>query len=332
MATAKQRADGRWGIQIKVKGVRDSGTFPSKREADLWAARRTLEINAQASGKAGDIHTLRDALRRFAEEVSPNHKGEHWERVRLSAMEDQLPSTLPLNQVTTAALNTWKLARLKQVSAGTVTREMNLLSSVFTYARRDWEWIKASPLKDVRRPKPPEHRERVIAWTEIKKMLRELGYRPGHPPTSIKGMVAYALLISLRTGMRASEITRMQWANVHASWVTLPDTKNGTSRDVPLSFKARRLIARLRSVDQESVLLVSSATLDALFRRARVAAGLSGFTFHDARHTAATRIGRTVGQPGRLSFPQFCKTFGWKDPKHAMIYVNPTAAELADLL
>lgn len=55
MATAKQRSDGRWGIQIKVKGVRESGTFPSKREADLWAARRTLALNAQASGRAGGL-------------------------------------------------------------------------------------------------------------------------------------------------------------------------------------------------------------------------------------------------------------------------------------
>ena len=66
------------------------------------------------------------------------------------------------------------------------------------------------------------------------------------------------------------------------------------------------------------------------FRKARDRAGLAGFTFHDARHTAATRIGATVGQPGRLTFPEFCKVFGWRDPKHALIYVNPTAATLAE--
>lgn len=332
MATAKQRSDGRWGIQIKVKGIRDSGTFPSKREADLWAARRTLELTAQATGKAGEVFLLRDALRRFADEVSPGHKGEHWERVRLSAMESQLPSTLPIAKVTTAALNAWKLERLKSVSPGTVTREMNLLSSVFTYARREWGWITTNPLSDVRRPKEPKHRERVITWHETKAMLRALGYIPGKPPRTMKGMVAYAFLLALRTGMRAGEITGLRWPNVHASWVTLPDTKNGTSRDVPLSAKARRLVSLLRGLDTDSVLLISAPTLDTLFRRARVSSGLSGFTFHDSRHTAATRIGRTVGQPGKLSFPQFCKCFGWTDPKHALIYVNPTAAELAELL
>ena len=36
--------------------------------------------------------------------------------------------------------------------------------------------------------------------------------------------------------------------------------------------------------------------------------------------------------PGKLSFPEFCYVFGWKDPKHALIYVNPDPARLADKL
>jgi len=88
----------------------------------------------------------------------------------------------------------------------------------------------------------------------------------------------------------------------------------------------------MRGHDREDVFLLGPGTRDAIFRRARERAGLSGFTFHDARHTAATRIGASVGQPGRLSFPEFVKVFGWRDPKHALIYVNPTADALADKL
>lgn len=329
MATAKQRPNGMWGIQIKVGGVRESASFPTRREAELWAARRKLELTAQRQGRAGDTKTLRDAMRRFAEEVSPTHKGTHWERVRLAAMESQLPVTLPLNRLTPAHFDAWKQERLKTVSASTVNRDMNLLSSVLGYARRDWGWMDGSPLSDVRRPKSAPHRDRVISTAETRAMLRQLGYRPGCAPASITQMVGYAFLIALRTGMRASEIVGMRWEHVHASWVTLPDTKNGSARDVPLSGKTMRLLRHLRGVDQDKVLLVTPETLDALFRRARKQAGLDGFRFHDTRHTAATRIGRTVGQPGRLSFPEFCKVFGWRDPKNAMIYVNPTAAELA---
>lgn len=329
MATAKQRGDGRWGIQIKVRGVRESGTFATRREAELWAARRTLEINADATGRAGELRTLADAFARYRREVSPGHKGEAWERVRLAALEKQLPCTLPLDKLTPAHFTAWKTARLSVVSASTVAREMNLLSSVLGWARRDWGWMKTNPLADVRRPPQPRHRERIISRAEIRAMLRQLGYRTGRPPASKTELVGYAFLLSLRTGMRAGEIVGMQWQHLHASWVTLPDTKNGNARDVPLPYKARRLIAPLRELDADLIVPVRVEVLDVLFRRARQQAGLDGFRFHDARHTAATRIGRTVGQPGRISFPEFCRLMGWRDPKHALIYVNTSAGDLA---
>lgn len=64
------------------------------------------------------------------------------------------------------------------------------------------------------------------------------------------------------------------------------------------------------------------------YAKARRSAGLSGFTFHDARHTAATRIGMSA----KLTLQQMCAMFGWKDPKMAMIYFNPKASDIANLL
>lgn len=141
--------------------------------------------------------------------------------------------------------------------------------------------------------------------------------------------MALALLLALRTGMRAGELTGMRWARIAERSVRLPETKNGAARDVPLSRKAARLVTRARGLDDVLVLPVGAQTLDALFRRARDAAGVEGLRWHDTRHTAATRIGATVGQPGRLSFPEFVAMFGWRDPRNAMVYVNPSADALA---
>lgn len=67
-------------------------------------------------------------------------------------------------------------------------------------------------------------------------------------------------------------------------------------------------------------------TLSTLFRRYRERAGLSGFTSHDCRHTAATIISH------KLEVLDLCKIFGWTDPKMAMVYYNPHASTLAELL
>lgn len=330
MASILKTATG-YRAQLYVKGKREERSFTTKRDAQFWADKRGTELRMEVDGRAGDRKTLRDAMRRYVVEVAPTHKGERWERIRLGAMEDDpnLPVTLPLNKLTAAHLTHWKTERLRQVGDASVIREMGLLSSVLSHARRDWAWMTHSPLSDVRRPSQPRHRERLITWRETRLMLRELGWKKGRL-TSMKQIVGAAFLMALRTGMRCSEIVGLEWARVHPSWMTLETTKNGAGRAVPMPPKVRRLLERMRGLDAQLVFPIGAASVDAMFRRARVAAGLDGFTFHDSRHCAATRIGRTVGQPGRLSFPEFVRVFGWRDPKNAMIYVNPSAASLAD--
>ena len=60
--------------------------------------------------------------------------------------------------------------------------------------------------------------------------------------------------------------------------------------------------------------------------KTRTSAEMYGFTFHDTRHTAATRIAL------KIPLLDLCKMFGWSDPKRAMVYYNPTASEIASRL
>lgn len=326
MATAKKTKAGSWGIQIEVRGVRESATFPTKREADAWAARRKTEILALSSGNAGSVKTLRDALRRYAEEVSPTKRGERHEIIRLAAFERHaLPINKKLAQVTTADLALWRDSRLAVNARGSVLRDMTLLGSVLEVARREWQWIPSNPMRDVRRPANPDHREVVIHGWQVRRMLRALGYTPRGPVRSMGQAVAMAFLMALSTGMRAGEIAGLTWDRVRGDHVRLLETKNGSPRDVPLSTVARRLVARMQGFDAVLVFGIKSQTLDALFRRHRDRAGLDGFTFHDGRHTAATRLAMSR----KVDVLELCRIMGWKNPKQAMTYFNPTASQLA---
>jgi integrase len=325
MATPKKTDQGTWRVQIEIKGVRESHTAPTKREASEWAARRATEIRALKAGKTGAVKTLRDALRQYAEEVSPTKKGEHWELLRLKAMERQaLPVDRVLSSVTVDDLIAWRDSRLAVVARGSVLREMTLLGTVLEHARREWRWIEVNPMRDVRRPANPDHRSRVISGTEVRGMLRALGYTRG-PVRTVSQAVALAFLFALATGMRAGEICALEWPDVRADHVILHTSKTGAGRHVPLSPVAQRLIERLKGWDAVQVFGLQSQTLDALFRKARGRAGLDGFTFHDARHSAATRIGRQR----LLDVLELCRMFGWKDPRMAMVYFNPTASQIA---
>ena len=322
MATPKKTAQGTWRVQIEVRGVRESFTGPTKRDASDWAARRATEIRAMASGKAGTVKTLKQALDRYAEEVSPTKRGEAKEIIRLEAFKKQaLPINRKLSDLTTADLVSWRDSRLAVNARGSVLRDMTLLGSVLEVARREWQWIPANPMRDVKRPANPDHRQRVISGLETRRMLRTLGY--GFPSRTVSQAVAACFLVALSTGMRAGELCGLRWLDVKGDHVTLRMTKNGTARDVPLSPVARKLIERMKGWDDVLVFGLKSQTLDALFRKARDRAALEGFTFHDARRTAATRVSKQV------DVLMLCRIFGWKNPQMAMVYYAPTASDMA---
>lgn len=323
MASITQTAKG-YRAQVYVKGVRDSQSFRTRREAAAWAAARETEMRERAGKAPAQRFTLGDALTRYRDDVSPGKRGGHWEEIRIKAFfgDVRLPTDSPLGEITPEAIGAWRDARLRQVSAGTVLREFGLLSAVFEEARREWRWIEVNPIRDVRKPRQPDHRDIVLTRRQIKSQLRSLGYSPLLPVRTVSQAVAVAFLLALRSGMRAGELCKLEWALVHDGYCTLPVTKT-KPRDVPLTPKAVRLIGKLRGFDPVTVFGVQANTLDTLFRRARDRAGMSGFTFHDSRHTAATWLAQ------KLHILDLCKMFGWKGTKQAMTYYNPKASDIA---
>jgi integrase len=322
-----QKIDKGYRAQVYVKGTRDSQVFPTRREAVAWAAQREAEIRDVATKPLGEQHTLRQALRRYADEVSPTKRGERWEVVRLAAFEDdRLPLDIPIGRVTAQHIADFRDSRTAKVKPGTVLRELTLLSAVFQTCRLEWGWVDSNPCHDIRRPPAPRHRERTLHWREIRALLREMGYQRRGRVTSMGQAVAVCLLVALHTGMRAGELCGLTWDHVHARHAHLPLTKNGKARDVPLSSRAVALIARMRGWDNVLVFGLKPQSLDALFRKYRARAGLDGFTWHDTRHTAATMLARKV------DVLTLCKIFGWSSTTRALVYFNPSASSIADML
>lgn len=334
MPAPQKTASGAWRIQVFYKGQRDAGTFPTQREAREWAdARRTELKAASAGGNAaakilGESFTLNDAMIKYGEEVSPEKRGARWEELRIKAITTKhasWPGTRRMAELDAQHLIEWRQARLKVVKKGTVLRELALVSHVLDTARRDWGWISSNPMSDVRRPPTPPHRERVITGPEIRAILRQLGWSRSNKPKTTKNAVAHCFIAALQTGMRAGEIANLDWTDVRDSYCILHAgrTKTGKGRQVPLTHAARKNIEMMRGFDDDFVFGVEAASLDALFRRHRTKAGVDGFTFHDTRHTAATRMAQV------LHVLDLCKAFGWTDPKRAMIYYNPTGSDIA---
>jgi hypothetical protein len=74
--------------------------------------------------------------------------------------------------------------RLQQVSEASIIREWHPLNHVLNIAVRERRWLRENPLKLVRRPRPPQPRDRRIGVDEIERLPLALGYsRTATPKT-----------------------------------------------------------------------------------------------------------------------------------------------------
>lgn len=277
----------------------------------------------QLEVKPGE-QTLAEALNRYTLEVAPTHKGARWEVIRCRSLARAPIAAKALHALSAADLSAWRDARLAEVSAASVRREMALLGSVFDVARREWGWIKASPLAEVRKPPSPASRKRRVSDDEVQRIQLALGY-DGGPPENASQRVALAFEFAVETAMRAGEILGLTWPNVRAKAVTLPATKNGDVRDVPLSVRAREIVALLPR-DSASVFNVEPGTRDALFRKARDRARIHDLHFHDSRAEAIWRLSK------KLDVLELARIIGHRDIRSLLWYYNVSAEDLADKL
>ncbi|WP_201195142.1 tyrosine-type recombinase/integrase [Pseudomonas fluorescens] len=331
MASYRKRSGG-WRAEVVKLGVRDSQTFETKAAAVAWATAREAGIIAQNGKSRTTVSmTLSEALRRYKRDVSPTKAGQRWEELRLDKFDRELEWVGELMEsITSEQVAQWRDARLKKVKPPTVRREMTLLSSVFELARREWKACLANPVRDAKRPSNAPPRERRVAPGEVSALINRFGFVEGQPPVTLLQELAYAFLIALETAMRQGEILGMtaKWVNMRDRFVRLPMTKNGSSRNVPLSTRAAELLQPLYQGKgaEDRLFRLESASADTMFRKIRDELGIVGLTFHDTRHEAITRLARKV------DVLDLARITGHKDLKSLMIYYNATASELAQRL
>jgi hypothetical protein len=88
-----------------------------------------------------------------------------------------------------------------------------------------------NPMKDLDLPTVEERENRVLAPEEAERLM--------NPERRIDAI----MLVAMHTGMRKSEILRLQWSHVKERIVMVPGTKNSRSKNpVPLSPEARAAI------------------------------------------------------------------------------------------
>jgi len=266
-----------------------------------------------------------ELLERYLLEVTARCRSKREDTFRLRALQRRWIAQLSLEELTPEKLRRYRNERLAVVSAGTVLRELAYFSSVINHARSEWDLEIDNPVRAIRKPMPPPGRSRLLTEIELQRLLKsaEPCIKSSNP------YWPYIIRFALESAMRRGEILGLRWSvvNLDARTIHLSQTKNGSSRVVPLSTGAVNVLREVPRDGSDRVFPVTGYALSAAFERFRRRAGIEDFHFHDLRHMAITRLSERLPNVIELA-----AVSGHRSLKMLHRYYHPSAKQLVEKL
>lgn len=161
---------------------------------------------------------------------------------------------------------------------------------MFNIAIKEWGiGLTHNPVQNIRRPAPGPGRDRRLTPEEQKRLLTAVDAH-SNP------MLGWIVRIALETGMRSSEITTLRRSQIDLDRrvVRLRETKNTTSRTVPLTNEATQLFRQalanpIRPIDTDLVFFGEPGKdgkrrayqFNPVWTRIKKNTGILDFRFHD---------------------------------------------------
>jgi integrase len=251
---------------------------------------KAQQFEDQLKAELWRVHKLGDKPRRTWKEAvvrwlrEKRHKANHSEDKRLLRILHGYIGERYLDEITRDVVDTLTQRRLNDnVSNATVNRMLQVLRAILRAARDDWEWVDRIP--KVRMLPEPKRRVRWITREEADRLLNAL---PGH--------IAAMARFTLSTGLRESNVTRLEWSQVdleaRRAWVHADQAKGRRAIAVPLNAEAMVVLreqvgkhpTRVFTFRGRPVSKAGTKTWRAVLRQV----GISDFRWHDLRHTWAS--------------------------------------------
>lgn len=300
MASITQRS-GSYRVRIFRKNDKPiSKSFGNEQEAIQWLKKTQAqlvlglyedEVKNHVNLKVG----FSEAVEKYISAHSVykrNHKTEagilrilarRWEGRSLSAINKQEIVLLKDNLLA------------KGRAASTVNHYLNALSQLYQIAINEWGLKVTNPITGIKRMSEPQGRMKrlsVEAESTLLACCHELNL----------AYLADIIVVAIETGMRCGEILSMRWEDVNFinRRVLLRDTKNGDSRQIPLSSRVKVILEQLSSRNADYLVfpycrwVIRRHYTRVVKQSAKAHKGVQNpFTdlrFHDLRHEALSRL------------------------------------------
>lgn len=306
-------------IQTMINGKRYSTNKPTSQECLDWFHLLQDEL----APKAICLLELMDKYRNYSSTRLKSFK-RYDTIISTLAREHTRLVTTDIRQITPKQLSVWRDYRQTQVSYGTVLLEMSFISCCFGYAINELYLLEQNPMDRVTKPNNVLPRYRRITDNEIVRICEWTKF-DGTSPKSCRQQVGWCFMFAIETAMRRSEILALNRHTIFDNHVHVATSKNGASRSVPLSQKAKQLLSGIEPLDTK-LFSITTVNFDLIWQRMRKQTGILDLHFHDTRHEAISRMVRDLNIP----VEKLAKVTGHKSISILVnTYYNPTVDELS---
>ena len=290
MATIRQLKTKRWQGVIRRQGFpKLYKTFNFKEDAIKWARNIESEIDKGVINNYAitDKTSFAKIIDRYQQEITPQKKSFAREVSCLKNLKRYF-GALSLPHITPEKIALFRDMRLsKGILVSTVIKDINTLSHIIDIARKEWGYyLPSNPTHLIRKPKYSSERVRRLSREEEQKLITFAN-------NSRSMMMSSIIVFAIESGMRLGEILKLEWEDIHKSIATLSVTKNGESREVPLSKAALMSINNLPKHYASKKIFWRWNTVSGFqssWQRLKKRSGISDLHFHDLRHEAISRL------------------------------------------
>lgn len=357
MATIEKRKNDDGSIsyraKVRLKGhPPESATFTRLTDAREWGSKTEADIKAGRHFGTSKLHTLSDLLdeyenspayTRLKSAINMKARLDWWRQnygkrllkditpaIVAKGRDKLLDEHLTVRKRDADGIVT-RVALEKKRSGATTNRFLAALSSACSHGVKELGWLERNPVERVTKLTEDKGRVRFLDEDELPRFLSACRKHPE---------LYLAVLLSLTTGGRKSEIMSLRWRqidlNAERARLYAGTTKNDDAKILPLVGEALTILkerSKLRNLKDDRIFPPTDVAkksdfvhLRKPFFTALKEANITDFRWHDLRHTCASYL-----MMNGVSEVQIAKVLGHRTLAMVLRYAHLAPAHASNI-
>lgn len=289
MSVSKDKKTGYYQYEFMYKGVRYHRRFKNASYDEVVGYEAIARAELRKSGydiSENKVYVLSEIIEDFKTYSKNNYvDSENIKSAeRIADNFYKLIGNKPAEQVTINDLEKYRAQRKDEVKASSINREMNYIKRIFSLARSNKK-IRFNPCDDLKPLRIQNPTKRFLTKEEEKKLLKV-----ANP------IMKAIIIVAIHTGMREGEIRNLKWADVFMKqkFLIALNTKNGKPRKLLITPQMEKELKKLPRLGEYVFMnpVTKKPYVDFIstFLRTVKNAKIPHITFHELRHTTASRL------------------------------------------